>query len=390
MTTVQRIVVVGASAAGLGAAEALRRRGYDGHLTLVGAETHLPYDRPPLSKQVLSGAWEPERTQLRGDDKIADLRLDLRLATRASGVDAAGRQVLLDGGDRVGYDGLVIATGVVPRTLPGTTGLGGVHVLRTLDDALSLQVELLAGPRLVVVGAGLIGCEVAATARKLGLDVTLVDPLPVPMTRQVGPRIGELVANLHAENGVHLRFGVGVESVLSEAGRVTGVVLTDGTRVDADAMLVGIGATAVTDWLDGSGIPVDELGVRCDAYCSAAPGVYAAGDVASWEHPVLGRMRLEHRTNATEQAMAVAANLLGAQQEYRPLPYFWSDQYDTKIQMFGWPLPGDEMEIVEGSPEEGQFIAAYRRDGALTAAMGWNSARGLRPYRQELMRAMAG
>ncbi|MCP3798482.1 FAD-dependent oxidoreductase [Allokutzneria sp. A3M-2-11 16] len=384
----RKIVVVGASAAGLGTAEALRRRGYDGELTLVGAEAHLPYDRPPLSKQVLAGAWEPERVRLRPEEKLADLRLDLRLATRATGV--SGRQVLLDGGDRLDFDGLVIATGVVPRTLPGVEGVGGVHVLRTLDDALSLRVELLAGPRLVVVGAGLIGCEVAATARKLGLDVTLIDPLPVPMTRQLGPRLGELVANLHAENGVRQHFGVGVDSVRSAAGRITGVVLTDGTEIEADAMLVGIGATAVTDWLDGSGIPVDPQGVRCDAYCSAAPGVYAAGDVASWEHPVLGRIRLEHRTNASEQAMAVAMNLLGAQQEFRPLPYFWSDQYDTKIQMFGWPLPGDELEIVEGAPAEGSFIAAYRRDGQLTGVLGWNSVRGLRPYRQELMKVMAG
>ncbi|GAA4030920.1 FAD-dependent oxidoreductase [Allokutzneria multivorans] len=384
----RRIVVVGASAAGLGTAEALRRRGYDGELVLVGAEAHLPYDRPPLSKQVLAGAWEPERVQLRTDEKLADLRLDLRLATRATGV--SGRQVLLDGGDRLDFDGLVIATGVVPRTLPGVEGVGGVHVLRTLDDALSLRVELLAGPRLVVVGAGLIGCEVAATARKLGLDVTLVDPLPVPMSRQIGPELGELVANMHGENGVHLRFGVGVASVRSEAGRVTGVVLTDGTEVAADAMLVGIGSTAVTDWLEGSGIPVDSTGVLCDARCSAAPGVYAVGDVASWEHPVLGRIRLEHRTNATEQAMSVAVNLLGAQQEYRPLPYFWSDQYDTKLQMFGWPLPGDDLEVVEGTPADGSFIATYRRGGELTGVLGWNSVRGLRPFRQELMKAMAG
>ncbi len=388
MTAVRRIVVVGASAAGLGTAEALRRRGYAGELVLVGAEAHLPYDRPPLSKQVLAGAWEPDRVQLRSDEKLADLRLDLRLATQATGL--AEHQVLLDGGDRLDFDGLVIATGVVPRVLPGTAGLGGVHVLRTLDDALSLRVELLAGPRLVVVGAGLIGCEVAATARKLGLDVTLVDPLPVPMSRQLGPELGELVANMHAENGVHLRFGVGVASVRSAAGRVTGVVLTDGTEVEADAMLVGIGSTAVTEWLDGSGIPVDASGVLCDAHCSAAPGVYAVGDVASWEHPVLGRIRLEHRTNATEQAMSVAVNLLGTQQEYRPLPYFWSDQYDTKLQMFGWPLPGDELEVVEGAPAEGSFIATYRRAGELTGVLGWNSVRGLRPFRQELMKAMAG
>ncbi|WP_305764734.1 oxidoreductase C-terminal domain-containing protein, partial [Allokutzneria sp. NRRL B-24872] len=149
-------------------------------------------------------------------------------------------------------------------------------------------------------------------------------------------------------------------------------------------------STAVTEWLDGSGIPVDASGVLCDAHCSAAPGVYAVGDVASWEHPVLGRIRLEHRTNATEQAMSVAVNLLGTQQEYRPLPYFWSDQYDTKLQMFGWPLPGDELEVVEGAPAEGSFIATYRRAGELTGVLGWNSVRGLRPFRQELMKAMAG
>ncbi|MGO4754720.1 NAD(P)/FAD-dependent oxidoreductase, partial [Streptomyces sp. 2MCAF27] len=234
------MVIVGASAAGLATAEALRNKGYDGTLTLVGDEPHLPYDRPPLSKQVLSGDWQPERVRLRDDQAIGRLDADFQLGRRATGLDIVRRKVLLDGGDRLAYDALVIATGVTPRRLPGDD-LAGVHVLRTLDDALTLRTHLLARPKVVVVGAGFLGAEVAAVARTMGLDVTLVDPLPVPMHRQVGDRIGQLVARMHSDQGVELRLGVGVSRFLDSAGRVVAVELADGTKLDADLVVVAVG-----------------------------------------------------------------------------------------------------------------------------------------------------
>ncbi|MFE2634362.1 NAD(P)/FAD-dependent oxidoreductase [Streptomyces scopuliridis] len=268
------VLIVGASAAGLATAEALRNKGYDGRLTLVGDEARLPYDRPPLSKQVLSGAWQPERVRLRDDQAIDKLDAEFQLGRRAVGLDAAGRKVLLDGGERVAFDALVIATGVTPRRLPGDD-LEGVHVLRTLDDALALRADLLDRPKVVVVGAGFLGAEVAAVARTMGLEVTLVDPLPVPMRRQFGDMIGKLVGQTHSDHGVALRLGVGVARFVESAGRVAAVELADGTKLDADVVVVGVGSTPATDWLADSGLVLGN-GVECDAECRAAPGIYAA------------------------------------------------------------------------------------------------------------------
>ncbi|MBP2476641.1 NADPH-dependent 2,4-dienoyl-CoA reductase/sulfur reductase-like enzyme [Crossiella equi] len=372
--------------------EALRRAGYEGKVTMVGAEAHLPYDRPPLSKQVLCGDWEPARAQLRGEEHIAGLDVELVLGNAAAGLDLATREVTLADGAKLGYDGLVIATGVTARSLPSADGLAGVHVLRTLDDALALRTELLASPKVVVVGAGLIGCEVAATARKLGAEVTLVEPLAAPMERVLGTRLGELVTQVHQDQGVAVRTGVGVATLEGALGRVSAVVLDDGTKLPADVVVLGIGATPAVGWLQGSGLTAGVTGVRCDATCQAAPGVYAAGDVASWLHLGLGeQVRLEHRTNATEQALAVAKNLLadeGAGQAYTPLPYYWSDQYDLKIMGFGLPGAQDEVEIVEGDLESRKFVALYRRGGRVTGAVGWNSARAMRPYRQQVLDGM--
>jgi NADPH-dependent 2,4-dienoyl-CoA reductase/sulfur reductase-like enzyme len=367
-----RVVVVGASAAGLAAAEALRRRGYDGALTLIGDERHLPYDRPPLSKQVLAGAWEPGQVLLRDERALRGLDADLLLGQVAAGLDVAGRRVLLYGVGAVGYDAVVIATGARPRRLPGA-GLAGVHVLRTLDDALALRAGLLGGPRVVVVGAGFLGAEVAATARGMGLEVTLADPLPVPMHRQFGERAGALVARLHRDHGVAVRCGTGVSRFLAAAGRVTGVELADETVLDADLVVVAVGAAPATGWLAGSGVPLGN-GVECDARCQAGPGVYAAGDVACWYNPLFGaRMRLEHRMNATEQAIAVAGNLLGDDKPFAPVPYFWTDQYDTKIQAYGTFPPDAEFRVLSGEPGGGRFTAAYGRRGTVIGALGWNA-----------------
>jgi NADPH-dependent 2,4-dienoyl-CoA reductase/sulfur reductase-like enzyme len=366
------VIVAGASLAGLRAAQALRRRGFDGRLVLVGEERHPPYDRPPLSKDVLAGRWEPERTHLlRAGD--ADLAAEWRLGTRATGLDVAARRLHLAGGESLAFDGLVIATGAAPRRLRGAPDLAGVFVLRTLDDCLALRAALERGPRVAVVGAGFIGAEVAATCRARGLAVSLVEALPVPLGRSLGEPVGRVLASLHRDHGVDLRCGVGVARLLG-GSRVEGLELSDGARIAADVVVVGVGVAPATDWLAGSGLELDD-GVACDAACAAAPGVVAAGDVARWWHTLFGeRLRVEHWTNAVEQAEAAAARLLdgAGALPYAPVPYFWSDQYDRKIQFAGRAGPDDETALVDGSFEERRFVLLYARAGRLRGVMGWN------------------
>ncbi|NYI04278.1 NAD(P)/FAD-dependent oxidoreductase [Allostreptomyces psammosilenae] len=389
-TDVTDVLVVGASAGGLGVAEALRRRGHEGTIRLVGAETHPPYDRPPLSKQVLSGAWAPEKTHLRREADLEKLGLEFVLGRRAVGLDTGARAVHLDDGRRLGYRTLVVATGLAPRRLPFHEDLDGVHTLRTLDDSLALRRELLAARRLAVIGAGVLGCEIAATARGLGLDVTLIDPLPTPMARQLGEELGGMLAALHAEHGVRLRTGVGVAALTSEKGRVSGVRLGDGETVPAEVVVVTVGSTPGTGWLEGSGLPLED-GLVCDSRCRALPDVYAVGDVARWHDARLGGgVRLENRTNATEQALAVAANILGADRPYTPVPYFWTDQYDARIQVYG-TIPADAgIRVVEGAPAAGRFVALASSGGKVTGAVGWNSPKGARLARQHVVQALEG
>jgi 3-phenylpropionate/trans-cinnamate dioxygenase ferredoxin reductase component len=385
-----RIVIVGGGAAGLAAAETLRQEGYAGSLTMVCDEPELPYDRPPLSKQVLTGAWDVERTRFREAGHYADLGVRL-VNGRADALDADGRTVYLADGYALGFDGLVIATGVRPRRLPSQHGLAGVHVLRDHPDAAALSTAFVAGGRVVIVGGGFLGMEVAAAARGLGLEVTVIEPLEQPMIRQVGPLIGAEVARLHREHGVHLRTGIGVTELRADAAttaarRVSGVALTDGTVLPADCVLVAIGSVPATDWLATSGLAIGD-GVECDEYCRAAPGIYAAGDVASWVNPrYQRRMRVEHRMNATEQGAAAARNLLrGDVEPFAPLPYFWTDQYHVKIQVHGHPSIGCEASIEEGSPADGTFVALYRIDGAPTAVLGWNAPTRMARYRKLLL-----
>ncbi|MFC8827365.1 NAD(P)/FAD-dependent oxidoreductase [Streptomyces sp. NPDC057137] len=369
-----RVVVVGASAGGLATAEALRRLGYEGDVTLVGNETQLPYDRPPLSKQILTGTMDPDQLPLRPRADIEALGLDLRLGRPATGVDPQSRTVTLAGGDTIGYDSLVVATGVRPRRLPGTDGLRGVHVLRTLADALTLKDRLRPGRRLVVVGAGFIGAEAAATARGLGLEVTLLEPAPVPLARAVGEKVGRALTRAHRDHGVDLRTGVTVEGVLSHDGQATGVRLTDGSEVAGHDIVVGIGSHPNTEWLQDSGLPLDD-GLVCDEFSMAAPRVHGVGDVARWHNPLFGvTMRIEHRTNAAEQGLAVARNVLepDARRPFAPVPYFWSDQYDMRIQAYGY-LPGhDEVAVVDGDLGTRSFIAAYRNANHLAGIVAVN------------------
>ena len=380
------ITIVGASLAGLRGAEALRRAGFGGPITLIGDEPHAPYDRPPLSKQVLSGEWGADRVALTAADRLEELDLDLRLGVRATGFDLSSRRLALDGGDPLEVDGLLVATGARCRTLPGTDGLDGVFVLRTLDDALALRAAFDAEPaRVVVVGAGFIGAEVAATARGRGLEVTLVEALPTPLGRVLGVDMGAVCAEIHRNHGVDLRTGVGVEAIEGD-GRVERVVLSDATVVDADVVVVGIGVVPNTEWLEGSGLELDN-GVVCDATCLAAPGVAAAGDVARWPNPRFDElMRVEHWDNAVEQGGHAARRLLLDDHDpdapaFSPVPWFWSDQYDRKIQLAGRIRPDDQMQVVAGSIEEHRFAALYGRDGRLTGVLGVNRPRHVMQYK---------
>ncbi|MFJ2116407.1 NAD(P)/FAD-dependent oxidoreductase [Streptomyces sp. NPDC087850] len=368
-----RIVIVGASAGGLATAEALRRSGYGGGITVLGEEPYLPYDRPPLSKQILTGEWQPDRLPLRAKADIDALDLDLRLGVRATGLDVAARTVTLADGSRLPYEGLVVATGVRPRRLPGCEGVTGVHTLRTLEDALTLKARLLPGRRLVIVGAGFIGAEVAAVARGLGVGVTVLESGPVPLALAVGERTGRWLARSHQDHGVRIRTGVSVSEVLATDGEVTGVALADGSVIPADDVLVAIGSVPNTEWLEGSGLTVDN-GLVCDEFSAAAPGVYGVGDVARWDNPLFGTaMRVEHRTNAAEQAMAVARNLLAREpvprRPFAPVPYFWSDQYEMKIQAYGYLRGHDEAVVVDDDASRGRLLVAYRTGDRLAGVL---------------------
>ena len=378
----QAITIVGASLAGLRAAETLRRDGFDGTITMIGDEPHRPYDRPPLSKQILAGTWEPDRAPLATDESFDDLQLDWRLGVRATGLDMGAGSISLDDGGTIAHDGLIIATGARCRTIPGTEDLGGVYTLRTLDDCLAIKADFDATPRrVVVVGAGFIGAEVAATAKEAGLDVTMVEMAPVPFERILGAEMGQVCADVQHDHGVDLRTGVGVQAI--EGGdRVERVVLTDGTVLEADVVVVGVGVTPNTEWLEGSGLTIDN-GVVCDETCLAAPGVVAAGDVARWpNHRFDEVMRVEHWDNAVEQGVHAARRLLsGSAEAYTPVPWFWSDQFDRKIQLAGRTRPDDQVEIVTGSIEERRFAAAYGRNGKLVGILGFNRPRHVMQYR---------
>ena len=383
MRKLERIAVVGASLAGLRAAESLRRLGYGGALVLVGAEKHLPYDRPPLSKELLQGRWEVDRIGLRRQP-YEELELDLRLGVRATALDLAARELVLGDGVRELFDALVLATGASPRRLRGQPDLPGVHLLRTLDDALALRAALEARPRVLVVGAGFIGAEVAASCRARGLQVTLVEPLPVPLARGLGEAMGRVCAELHRDQGVDLRCGVGVSGFQGHQ-RIERVTLSDGSSVEADLVVVGIGAAPETGWLEGSGLRLDD-GVVCDGFCAAAPGVFAAGDVARWHNPLFGEeMRVEHWSNAAEQGSYVAERLAGTDlgaQPFAPVPFFWSDQYGVKIQFAGRMRPDDEVRLVAGSLAERKFTALYGRAGRLSGVLAWSRPRDLAKYRR--------
>lgn len=355
--------MVGGSTGGVRSVQALRRAGYDGELVLVSDESHLPYDRPPLSKVLLSADDPGDPVPLLTRSEVADLRLTLLLRSRAVGLEPAGRVLTIErDGSRedLAYDSLVIATGVDARRLPGAEGVAGVHVIRRLEDAQELREQLGAGRRAVVVGAGFIGAEFAAAARGRDMDVTIVEAQPVPLAHLLGVEVGTEMASLHAAHGVDLLAGRTVAEVCTAGGRVTGVRLDDGTDLAADVVVVGIGASPATAWLEGSGLPVTD-GIDCDEDLRVlgVPDIYAVGDVARWPHPAYGHpIRVEHWTNAGDHAQLMAAHLTGHPRPKPALPYVWSDQYGHRLQVIGRPAEG-MVSATRGAMASGDLVALY-------------------------------
>ncbi|WP_369141984.1 NAD(P)/FAD-dependent oxidoreductase [Streptomyces sp. R44] len=390
------VAVVGASLAGLSAARSLRKQGYDGRLVVIGDERHRPYDRPPLSKEFLAGTLDEADLALEADDE--ELGAEWLLGTRAAGLDRGERVVRLADGRKVRVDGLVIATGAAARRLPGAEGLAGVHVLRTLDDARALRDELARGGRLVVIGGGFIGAEVASTAHALGLDVTVVEAAPTPLAGPLGAAMGGIVSALHTDHGVRLLCGVGVKGLSGgehirrgARGSVDAVLLEDGRSIPADIVVVGVGARPCVEWLEGSGVELDN-GVKCgaDGRTSLA-GVVAVGDCANWYDPRAGaHRRVEHWTGARERPDAAVATLLagGAVEPGAPRPpYFWSDQYGVKIQFAGHAAGADSVAVEEGAVDDRNVLAVYRRAGEPVAVLGMNQPRLFTRWRKRLAAA---
>jgi NADPH-dependent 2,4-dienoyl-CoA reductase/sulfur reductase-like enzyme len=393
-----RVVVVGASLAGLRACETFRAEGFEGTITLIGDEPEVPYDRPPLSKKFLSGDWPDHRIRLRTPESFDELQLDLRLGVEATALDVDSRSVTLADGTQVAGAAVVIATGAAPRHLPGQPAWPGIHVLRTLADSARLRDELAEGVRVVVIGAGFIGLEVAATARQRGCEVTVLEGLPSPLVRALGAELGPVVAAVHGRHGIDVRCGVQVSGFDGGDGGVRGVVLAGGEVVPAEVVVVGVGVTPSTGWLQGSGLQLGD-GIVCDAALQAAPWVWAAGDCARWPNLLFGdpasgeEMRVEHWTNAAEQGAHAARNVMAVANgevpsPYSAVPFFWSDQFESRIQFVGRAHSDDEVHVFAGSTD-GAFAALYGHGGRLRGVLGVSMPKMVMPFRA-LLSARAG
>ncbi|MGP3927207.1 NAD(P)/FAD-dependent oxidoreductase [Streptomyces sp. 8N616] len=389
------ILAVGASLAGLRTCMALRKLGYDGRLTVIGDEPHLPYDRPPLSKEFLLGKADRVDLPL----PVADFGITWQIGRRATGLDLAARTVEVDDGALFPFEGLVIATGSAARPWPAPMPSAGVHTLRGLDDARALRTALSRGGRLLVIGAGFVGSEVAATARGAGVEVTLVEPAPQPLRRAVGEAAGEFVAALHRRAGVDLRTSTRVLSLMGDR-ELRGARLSDGTDVTATAAVVALGSVPSTDWLTESVLCIKD-GVLCDRHArvllrngTPAPGVVAAGDVTRWPHPWADApgISLGHWSHATEQAETAAQSLLfpEAPADYRPVPSFWSDQYDVKFRSVGLPALADSVDVRENDPDARRLDVAYYRQGRLIGALTGNRVGRIAAYRAQLAADLEG
>jgi len=389
-----RVVIVGASLAGLRAAESLRTHGFDGEIAVVGKETRHLYDRPPLSKKFLAGEWDADRIRLRKPEEVDALRVDWHHGTTATGLDIGNKVLLTDKGDFT-YDACIIATGGAVRRLPNQPNHTGIHVLRTINDAEALRDDLAPDKHLVVIGAGFIGLEAAATARAKGCTVTVLEGLPAPLIRGLGESMGRTVARVHHDNGVEIRCNVRVEEILGGPA-VSGVRIVNEHGapevVDADVVLVGIGVAPATDWLGDSGLTIND-GIVCDENLQCAPGVFAAGDVARWPNALFAdiepTMRVEHWTTASEQGAHAATNVIAHLNgqpltPYSAVPFFWSDQFTSRIQFLGRGTNADDVRVVAGNPDEGKFAAAYFGNDRLIAVLGVSLPKAVMPARKLL------
>jgi 3-phenylpropionate/trans-cinnamate dioxygenase ferredoxin reductase subunit len=366
----RRVVIVGANLTGGTAAAVLREEGFDGDVVLIGEEPHPPYERPPLSKEYLRGEQPFEKGLVRPEGWYEKQGIETRFGVRAERVDPGGRVVILNGGERVPYDALLLATGGRPRTLPGPPR-DRVLYLRTIEDAKRIRSRLGSGSHLVIVGAGFIGAEAAASARMLGVEVTVLERHEAPLVRAIGPEIGRVFSEIHREHGVDLRTGAGVEGVEETADGVV-VRTTTGAVIEGDAVVVGVGIRPNVELAETAGLEVDN-GIIVDEYCrTSAEGIFAAGDVANHYHPVFGRrIRVEHYDNALKQGTAAAGNMLGRREIFEDPHWFWSDQYQYNLQYAGFAHHWDEI-VVRGSPENRDFVAFYLKDGVILAALGLN------------------
>ena len=388
----ETIVIIGASLAGVRAAETLRSNGFAGALTIIGAEAHMPYDRPPLSKNFLAGDWDADRIALRKEDDLYSLNINWMLGQPATALNTQSSVVTLADGSDVSYDGLIIATGGVVRRLSNQPDIAGVHVLRTLDDATALRDELVEGARVVVIGAGFIGLEAAATATKRGAKVTVLEGLDAPLIRALGAEMGAAIGAVHARNGVDIRCAVQVESINGDT-KVTGVTLTNGDIIDADVVIVGIGVAPATQWCSESSLTIDD-GIVCDANLNAGPtNVFVAGDVLRWPNGMFKdiepTMRVEHWTNAAEQGAVAAQNLLATlrnepMQPYSAVPFFWSDQFDARIQFLGRAFATSTVDVVGGSVADGRWCAMFSTNDRLTGVLGVSMPKLVMPSRAML------
>jgi 3-phenylpropionate/trans-cinnamate dioxygenase ferredoxin reductase component len=366
----QAFVIVGAGLAGAKAAEALRGSGFDGPISLIGAEQHLPYERPPLSKDYLAGKADRDSVFVHDLTWYRQQGIDLRLGSPVTAIDRAARQVRLADGARLPFGKLLLTTGARPRRLPGATG---VHYLRTLDDSDRLKEILATGSHLAVIGGGWIGLEIAAAARQAGLQVTVMESLELPLLRVLGREMGQVFADLHRSAGVDLRLGVRIEEIISTGSTATGVRLTDGTRIGADAVVAGIGATPSTELAEQAGLEIGDGIVTSAALRTSDPDIYAAGDVASAFHPLLGHhVRVEHWANALKQPAVAAAAMLDEDTRYEELPYFYTDQYDLGMEYLGHVGSGYDQIVVRGDLEAREFIAFWLSGGRVRAGMNVN------------------
>jgi 3-phenylpropionate/trans-cinnamate dioxygenase ferredoxin reductase subunit len=376
MSTEQNFVIVGGGLAGASAAEELRKQGFDGSVTLLASEKHEPYIRPPLSKGYLNGSDGLDAVYVHPSEWYAENHIDVKTGTSATSIDRAAHEVTLSTGEKLPYDKLLLATGSSPRQLPiEGADLAGVHYLRTLDDSEALQAELKpGGKKLVLVGSGWIGMEVGATARTLGNEVTILERDPIPLANALGDELGTLFADYHKEKGVVLRTSLIVDKIVGADGHVNGVALDGGEIVPADLVLVGIGAVPNVQLAKDAGLDVDN-GILTDASLKTSdPDIYAAGDVASALHPLIGqRLRSEHWANALNEGPAAARAMLGQEVAFDDIPYFYTDQFDLGMEYSGYgPLTRDAKVVYRGNKDSREFIAFWVADGKVVAGMNVN------------------